>query len=150
MKTHVLILAQTFPKGHPDAGKPTRFGASVTQQVKIHTIRENYGDWENKIKEVLEGNAVLSIRVWEGTPYRSKQMEILRLNKLSGVGIQKLHSFDAENAWFIGPNGNVLPISLQELANNDGLSVNEWKGWFEHNVQLPLAIIHFTDFRYTL
>ena len=98
----------------------------------------------------MEGDAVLSIRVWEGTPYRSKQVEILRLDKLSGVGIQKLHSFDAENAWFIGPNGNVLPISLQELANNDGLSVNEWKGWFEHNVQLPLAIIHFTDFRYIL
>lgn len=148
MKTHVLILSQTFPKGHSDAGKPTRFGASLVQQVKIHTIRENYGDWEKKMKEIQDGEAVLSVRVWEGTPYRSKQMELLRLDKDSGVGIQKLHSFDKDTAYFVGSKGNVLPVPLQELANNDGLSLNEWKGWFENNAKLPLAIIHFTGFRY--
>ena len=148
MKTHILILSQTFPKGHPEVGKPTRFGASVSQCVKIHTIRENYTVWENKIKEILEGEARLSIRIWEDKPYRSRQIELLSLDKNSGVGIQKLHSFDDETAYFIGSNGNVLPVSLQELANNDGLSLNEWKGWFKNNTKFPLAIIHFTDFRY--
>ena len=52
MKTYILILSQTFPKGHPEEKKPTRFGASVIQQVKIHTIRENYGNWEKKMKEM--------------------------------------------------------------------------------------------------
>ena len=150
MKTHVLILSQTFPKGHADEGKPTRFGASVTQQVKIHTIRDNYEEWSKKISEVLTGEAILSVRVWEGKPYRSKQMEILRLDKDSGVGIQKLHSFDEDTAYFVGSKGNVLPVPLQELANNDGLSMNEWTGWFANNTKLPLAIIHFTDFRYNL
>lgn len=148
MKTHVLILTETFPKGHPDAGKPTHFGASVTQCVKIHTIRGNYEEWEKKINEVLSGEAVLSLRVWTGKPYRSRQMELLRLDADTGIGIQKLHSFDEEHAYFIGEKGNVLPMTLQELANNDGLSVNQWKGWFEDNTHLPLAIIHFTDFRY--
>ena len=150
MKTHILILSQTFPKGHSEVGKPTRFGASVSQCVKIHTIRENYTVWENKIKEVLEGEAWLSIRIWEDKPYRSRQIELLSLDKNSGVGIQKLRSFDDVAAYFIGSNGNVLPVSLQELANNDGLSLNEWKGWFKDNAKFPLAIIHFTDFRYTL
>ena len=148
MKTYVIILAQTFPKGHPDAGKPTGFGASVVQGLKIHTIRNNFDEWEKKIKEVQHGNAILSIRVWEGKPYRSKQMELLRLDADTGIGIQKLHSFDEEHAYFIGEKGNVLPMALQELANNDGLSVNQWKGWFEDNTHLPLAIIYFTDFRY--
>ena len=148
MKIHVLILSQTFPKGHHDEGKPTRFGASVTQCVKIHTIRSNYEEWRKKINEVLSGEAILSLRVWTDKPYRSKQMELLRLDASTGVGIQKLHSFDEEHADFIGEKGNVLPVSLQELDNNDGLSVNEWKGWFENNTQLPLAIIHFTSFRY--
>lgn len=143
-------MSQTFPKGHPEEKKPTRFGTSVIQQVKIHTIRENYGNWEKKMKEIQNGEAVLSVRIWEGTPYRSKQMELLHLDKDSGVGIQKLHSFDKDTAYFVGNNGNVLPVPLQELANNDGLSLNEWKGWFENNAKLPLAIIHFTKFRYSL
>ena len=150
MKTYILILSKTFPKGHPDENKPTRFGASVIQQVKIHTIRENYGNWEKKMKEVQNGEAVLSVRIWEGTPYRSKQMELLHLDKDSGVGIQKLHSSDEDTAYFVGSKGNVLPVPLQEMANNDGLSLNEWKGWFENNTKLPLAIIHFTGFRYNL
>ena len=148
MKTHILILSQTFPKGHPEVGKPTRFITSVSQGVKIHTIRENYAVWVNKIKEILEGEARLSIRIWEDKPYRSRQIELLSLDKNSGVGIQKLHSFDDETAYFIGGKGNVLPIPLQELANNDGLSVKDWRGWFKDNAHLPLAIIHFTGFRY--
>lgn len=150
MKTHILILAQTFPKGHPNEGQATRFGASLSQCVKIHTIRDNYAEWEKKIQDVLSGEARLSIRVWEGKPYRSCQIELLSLDKDSGVGIQKLHTFDEENAYFISDKGNVLPVSLQELANNDGLSVNEWKGWFKNISRFPLAIIHFTDFRYRL
>lgn len=150
MKTHVLILSQAFPKGHADADKPTRFGASVVQTVKIHTICENYEEWYKKINEVLAGEAVLSVRVWEDKPYRSKQMEILRLDKDSGVGVQKLRSFDEECAYFISEKGNVLPVDLQELANNDGLSLSQWKEWFKVNTHFPLAIIHFTDFRYCL
>lgn len=150
MKTYILILSQTFPKGHPNGGKSTRFGASLCQRVKIHTIRDNYAGWEKKIQEVLDGDARLSIRVWEGKPYRSRQIELLSLDKDSGAGIQKLHSFDDENIYFVSDNGNVFPVPLQEVSNNDGLSVNEWKGWFKDNSQCPLAIIHFTDFRYRL
>ena len=150
MKTHILILAQTFPKGHPNAGQATRFGASISQCVKIHTIRDNYASWEKKIQDVLNGEARISIRIWEGKPYRSCQIELLSLDRNSGVGIQKLHSFDDENAYFISDKGNVFPVSLQELANNDGLSVNEWKGWFKDVSRFPLAIIHFTEFRYRL
>lgn len=150
MKTHILILAQTFPKGHPNAGQTTRFGASISQCAKIHTIRDNYASWEKKIQDVLNGEARISIRIWEGKPYRSCQIELLSLDRNSGVGIQKLHSFDDENAYFISDKGNVFPVSLQELANNDGLSVNEWKGWFKDVSRFPLAIIHFTDFRYRL
>ena len=148
INTHILILSRTFPKGHPSEGKPTNFGGYIVQTVKKHTLRENYADWEQKITEVLDGKAILSVRVWEGTPYRSKQKEILRLDSDSGVGIQKLHSFDENYGYFIGRKGNVLPVSLQELANNDGLSLSDWRGWFNGTDHLPLAIIHFTPFRY--
>lgn len=150
MKTYILILARIFPKGHPDAGQVTRFITSLSQGSKIHTIRGNYADWEKKVQDVLRGDARISIRIWKGKPYRSRQVELLSLDKDSGVGVQKLRSFDDENAYFISDKGNVFPVSLQKMANNDGLSVNEWKGWFKDNSQCPLAIIHFTDFRYRL
>ena len=62
IKTHILILSRTFPKGHPSEGKPTNFGGYIVQTVKKHTLRENYADWEQKITEVLDGKAILSSR----------------------------------------------------------------------------------------
>lgn len=150
MKTHVLILAHTFPKGHPSAGNFTYFGARLIQGLKKHTLRDNFESWEKKIREVQSGKAILSIRAWEDKPYRSRQFTIMNLDASSGVGIQKLHSFDDEYGYFIGDKGNVLPVPLQELANNDGLSVADWKGWFRDAGACPLAIIHFSEFRYRL
>ena len=38
---------------------------------------------------------------------------------------------------------------LPTLAANDGLSVSDWLAWFKcYDKTKPLAIIHFTDFRY--
>ena len=40
-------------------------------------------------------------------------------------------------------------IELPLLAKNDGLSFNDWFYWFEkYDLSKPLAIIHFTKFRY--
>lgn len=146
-KIYVITLSKVFPKTHKRKGEATFFEEKFRKQ-KLHTIRANYDLWKKRFEEIEKGKAVLSVRQWTGTPYRSKQREIACLTDIDGIGIQKLRSFDKDTAYFVGNNGNVLPVPLQELANNDGLSLNEWKGWFENNAKLPLAIIHFTKFRY--
>ena len=102
MKTYVITLSKTFPKGHIRAGEPTNFahllgnGLNLTDdglqlcKHKIHTIRGNYPLWARRIAEVERGEACLSIRQWADKPYRSTQVEIARLGKDDGVGIQKL------------------------------------------------------------
>ena len=147
MKTYVITLSRYFLAKHSKAGEPTNFKEKFLKGEKVHTIRANYSLWEKRIGEVEDGKAVLSIRQWTGKPYRSKQVEIARLTAANGVGIQRLR--------FLGDNFNggyirngVYP-SDKILAKNDGLSLADWEEWFrDYDLSKPLAIIHFTKFRY--
>lgn len=166
MKTYVIMLSKVFPATHSRKGDPTYFGLKVQAAQhplifdnvvpKVHTIRENYTLWRDRIAQVQAGKAELSLRQWSGVPYRSKTVEIMRLGWYNGVGIQKLN--------FGWHNGVQMPVidgrymygvngSKAELAMHDGLSLEDWQEWFKGHEKdtvhdNPLAIIHFTHFRY--
>lgn len=157
MKTYVITLSKHFLANHKRAGEETHFkekfllGQGLTDydtpsMAKIHTIRANYPLWEKRIKEVQEGRAVLSIRQWTGNPYRSKQVEIAMLTAENGVGVQKLEFYN--NTLGLCHIGIVYQRKY-ELAHHDGLSFEDWEEWFKgYDLSKPLAIIHFTKFRY--
>ena len=157
MKTYVITLSRHFLANHKRAGEETHFkekfllGQGLTDydtpsMAKIHTIRANYPLWEKRIKEVQEGRAVLSIRQWTGKPYRSEQVEIAMLTAENGVGVQKLEFYN--NTLGLCHIGIVYQRKY-ELAHNDGLSFEDWEEWFRgYDLSKPLAIIHFTKFRY--
>ena len=155
MKTYVLTVSRFFPKTHKRAGEKTNFSQKLQLGIKnipnsvmydeecdlimdrkIHTIRANYPLWKKRISEIQNGNAILSIRYWSGKPYKSKQVEITQLDKNSGVGVQELvYGYDK--------------TLIKELAMNDGLSLEDFQEWFKkYDLSKPLAIIHFTRFRY--
>lgn len=166
MKTYVITLSQVFPTGHKRAGEPTKFRAAFQSGqtcskckkrnpamctgecfsgLKIHTIRANYPLWLKRITEVQQGKAVLSVRQWTGKPYRSPQEEIAMLTSEDGLGVQELKMIDLFRPTTI--NGN--RVELPDLAANDGLSFNDWYDWFKsYDLKQPMAIIHFTKFRY--
>jgi hypothetical protein len=149
MKTFVLVISKTFPKGHPKEGKLTGFKNKIKAGIKIHTIRENHALWEKRIEEVRAGSAVLSLRQWQGVPYRSPQKEFLRLTKDNNIGIQKITCRGrwepCRRRWEL--NGQAVPI--EELAAHDGLNAKDFTMWFKNSVPFaPLALIHFTGFRY--
>lgn len=163
MKTYVLTVSLNFPKTHKRAGEPTRFKEQLTnglaqlngEDCKIHTIRSNYTLWAKRISEIKDGKAILSIRYWSGKPYNSKQVEICQLDKDSGIGIQPLIFIDSciklpticgkdfpEPTWYKG-------LQLCDISQNDGLSIQDFKEWFNgYDLSQPMAIIHFTRFRY--
>ena len=176
MDTYVITLSQQFPAKHPRKGEPTGFvdkiqealnyvkyfgigGMQPTKRAKIHTMRTNWNLWSKRFRKIYEGKACLSLRVWSGKPYASKQVEIARLTKADGIGIQKLHLTDeidmsgeygiVESTWeLFGIHGDTK-VSYKHLAYNDGLSYEDWDAWFEkYDKSKPLAIIHFTKFRY--
>ena len=163
------MLSQAFPTGHPRAGQPTNFLTAfnnakmcvkcdkkalglctrgVAGYLKKHTIRGNYDLWASRFEKIDDGKACLSIRVWSGTPYRSKQVEIARLTREDGIGLQRLtFDFDELNSPRI--DGAALKPSAKDLAHNDGLSYEDWNGWFNgHDLSKPMAVIHLTKYRY--
>lgn len=146
IKTYVITLSKHFLSTHKRAGEPTDFKEKFLNGEKIHTIRANYPLWEKRIKEVQEGRAVLSIRQWTGKPYRSKQVEIATLTAENDVGLQRLEFTDCRLRF---PYTDSEWTSIVSLAKNDGLSLNDWVGWFGgYDLSEPMAIIHFTKFRY--
>ena len=175
MKTYVLTLSKTFPAKHPRKGEPTNFDAQVLNSVwsahnmslrymkfgiKLHTIRSNYELWSKRFEQIDEGKACLSIRYWIGKPYHSKQFEICKLTKEDGIGLQRLQFIPLKNdlgnfITSIDFRCHRMPEALNiahELASNDGLTFSDWKelifGSIKYNISKPLAIIHFTKFRY--
>lgn len=156
MKTYVITISRNFLANHKRAGEETHFkekfilGQGLTDyntpsMAKIHTIRANYPLWEKRIKEVQEGRAVLSIRQWTGKPYRSKQVEIATLTAESGIGVQ-LMEVTNDFAECIVDNHHHSYIAV---AMNDGLHPADWIDWFSsYDFSKPMAIIHFTKFRY--
>lgn len=154
MKTYVITLSQVFPATHARAGEPTGFKEKVEAAIKqlegewwkLHTIRANCELLAKRFEKIATGEACLSIRMWTGKPYRSKQVEILRLTREDGIGIERL-TFDRSP--HLLPNVDYKPVGVGNLANNDGLSLDDWKEWFKgYDLSKPLAIIHFTKFRY--
>jgi hypothetical protein len=145
-KTFVLTVSKQFPKTHNRAGQTTGFVENITRLFtpeckKIHTIRSNYELWYKRAKDINEGMAVLSIRYWSEMPYRSKQSEICRLER---IGVEKLEQPD--NFVFAPIEGKM--INWQDVAKNDGLSFDDFCEWFKSRQKEPMAVIHFTDFRY--
>lgn len=145
MKTYVITVSEFFPKNHFRTGERTHFQSSIKHHNKIHTIRANYELWRKRFKKIDKGEACLSIRVWEGKPYASKQREIFRYEKTDGIGLEKL---DASNLIFaiIEDKRN---ICWDDIAKNDGLTFMDFVNWFKtYDKTKPLAIVHFTNFRY--
>lgn len=160
MKTYVITLSKIFLSTHPRHGELTMFKEKFLDRSnpscvgKIHTMRSNFSRWERIIGEVQCGEAQLSIRQWSAKPYHSKQEIVATLTKEDGVGIQKLEFIpdaDGNTMWnrYAIDGHHVAVPSLETLANNDGLSLEDWKAWFKGaKFDKPLAIIHFTGFRY--
>ena len=132
-------------------------GECVIGYLKRHTIRANYELWRRRIEAVERGEAVINIRVWNGKPYRSKTTLIATLTAQDGVGIQRLE-FPRQNLGsavidyrlrMVADRPITTTTDIRTLAKNDGLSYTNWRAWFSgYDLSQPLAIIHFTKFRY--
>ncbi|KDR52350.1 hypothetical protein HMPREF1991_01532 [Hoylesella loescheii DSM 19665 = JCM 12249 = ATCC 15930] len=150
-KKVIVLMSRTFPLGSSRAGEETGFKASISDGRKIHTIRDNFAVWANKLDAIKKGGHVLSLRQWAGRPYNSPQVEILRTKE--GVGYQStMIRYDHKNNFIVAKVGDAF-VPINTLAKNDGLSVEDFKEWiFGKNPQesklFKGIVIHFTPFRY--
>lgn len=149
MTTYVLTISLRFPKTHSKSGQETNFWSAIQKRIKKHTIRGNYKLWEKRFKKIEKGEACLSVRQWSGVPYQSKQIELIRLDKSHRIGIEKLinpNNFAIAQIEFEPTKTKVF--NWEDIAKNDGLSFPDFCEWFKKATSEPMAIIHFSDFRY--
>jgi len=178
MITYVITVSRTFPATHPRRGEQTGFTQKITSQKKYHTIRANYSLWKKRFEKIEAGEACLSLRYWSGKPYRSKQVEFLRLTREDGIGIQKITMrreelpdrilYGAqvlEEGQHIWTGENITRTPVDMYARNDGLTPEDFIAWFAPTfekarkkyatladlstaMEMEFAVIHFTKYRY--
>ena len=169
MKTKKLIryavpVSRYFPSTHVRKGDKTEFVDSIYFGKKLHTIRNNKNNvWTKRMKKVLEGKAVIDLFYWKLPGGRwtkdNEQIVFARLDKNSGCGVQELifgydpTTFSECIDYPIILNHDKksfdLDLKTDVIAKNDGLSLEDFKSWFKgYELSEPLAIIHFTKFRY--
>lgn len=148
IKTYILTVSKVYPVTHKRKGESTNFPENILNGTKIHTIRAKYDTWKKRIDEVNEGLAVLKVVNWSGKPYNSKQEPITIFDKDSGIDVQELKFINSDfRGSFLSEKKIVLLHS--DLSKNDGLSLEDFKEWFKnYDLSEPMAIIHFTNFRY--
>ncbi len=148
-KKVILTLCKSFPVTHSKAGEATGFEEKLKEGRKIHTIRYNAKNvWDERYKGISSGKKYLSVREWTGRPYNSEQRELSRFDE---IGLQHVTmTYGADDVYpQVWVDGKQVPI--QEVAKNDGLSVEDFVEWFFGNNKgntFEGVVIHFTDFRY--
>ena len=150
--TYPITLSKKFPANHPRHGQPTAFRTKFEERAKIHTIRANFPLWKDRFARIFVGDAVLSIRQWSGKPYHSKQELVADLGIKDAIGIEELVFVDGDinKPHIVKYHDQLVPVTIYDLATNDGLSVEDWLDWFKgYDLTKPLAVLHFTSFRYT-
>lgn len=122
---------------------------------KIHTCRASLKSWIEIIDKVKSGEFILELYYWSDRPYHKDENGIgmvvfATIDKDCGCGVQELlfeecnilAPIASEGHWYKG-------LTLEELAQNDGLNPDDFKAWFKgYDLIKPMAIIHFTKFRY--
>ncbi len=184
---HYKIMVSTvFPAGHPRKGQRTYFMPRIKEALgikarccpsefnqqfisyfelpeekkfpKVHTIRNNYPLWVERMKKVHAGKAVIDLCYWKLPGGRfttgNEAIPFATLDKDSGCGVQPLEFLDENFDFpFIYCFENTKPRffkGLQKpLAHHDGLSLEDFKAWFKgYDLSKSMAIIQFTKFRY--
>lgn len=146
-----LSISRYFPAYHPKKGDDTYFVEQIQRGAKIHTIRANVALWEKRMKKVKEGKAVIELYYWTGKPYHSPQQVFEILDKESGCGTQRVDLsclIDLHLCLIVNEN-SARRVGELSICLNDGLRLLYFEEWFKkYNLSEPLAIIHFTKFRY--
>lgn len=142
-KVYVLMISEFFPAYHPKAGQPTNFEDKIRSGEKCHTIRRNYTIWKKREQLINDGKAIISIRKWADVAYRSKHVELFRIQK---TNVQKV-SFINKSIWVIDEKERP-DITTYAVSNLDGLDELDFKYWFNECPENLECIIHFGDFKY--
>ena len=152
----VIIFSRQFLKGHPREGDQTYFIQKFWTSIKVPLPVSIHADQlEDEVRLLMNGEFfpkhhtlragnrwkpgnIFSPRIWGGKPYRSKQIILaddVEIKKVWNVRIYKsitpselpVVAIDNGVGFYIVQPHRIV----KEIAKNDGLSIEDFKAWFE-------------------
>jgi len=153
----VITFSRNFPAKHPRKGQPTYFVEKIWEYIAVEGI-EMEDEYYRKLPEcdlavsqlktdtiwpkyhtIRRGNRWkvgdwFSPRVWSGKPYTSKQIQFA-----PPIQIKKIWNFEMDLNGVYSINGKywMEDHEVEELARNDGLSVEDMMYWLMPNFDKP-------------
>lgn len=165
-----IPVSPRFLSNHPRRGQQTLFiqkiqlglnilvelqgDAVIDLDPKIHTIRKNFKLWHRRMHKVSIGKAVIDLCYWKLPGGRftpcNELITFATLDKDSECGVQKIiFKKDLICTSIETSYAKNLIVPVDTITNNDGLSPKDFRAWFKgYDLSEPMAIIHFTKFRY--
>ena len=141
-----LRFSMFFPKGHPRAGQATNFIDKIRSGEKIHTVR-NSKYWTSDKVGIKLGQIVITPTYWSGTPYRSKS-EVAELSE--PLTVKKVLPFEKEGTKIKVSNRVINSKTLKAIAENDGLTVNDFLAFFPKDYEGVIICWKDVDYVKTL
>jgi len=162
----VITFSRYFPSYHLRKGEPTLFIEKIWESIYLDNVGsvefENlsndefdllpHGKYTPKHHTIRAGKRFkegewFSPRFWSGIPYRSKQTTFappLQIKKIWNIDIYKEGDVRVkrENQSFMT---NVLNPGFQQIAKNDGLTVEDMAGWFKIPTRFTGQIICWNE-----
>jgi len=145
----VITFSRVFPAYHSRKGEPTYFVEAFYKSLFVAKVipKELHGSFNHQKfingfkkhhtiragKRFKKGD-FFSPRVWSGKPYHSKQVILA-----SDIEIKQVWNIEIDKDGLIRINDSNQVLSLgfeSVLAENDGLSYNDFKDWFS---KLPFS-----------
>lgn len=151
MKTHVLLVPRVFPEGHKRAGEETGFAEMIQNGKKIHILMDRFETWRERIRQVKEGSAFLSIRYRTGNSEKSRQVEIKQMKAIDILYLEVRRLEWRTDCVLVASH---LPhlmyrVPYRDIARNEGMTEEDFRDWYKDaDPKEPLALIHLTPFRY--
>lgn len=138
-----IMFSRMFPAYHPRKGEKTNFvnkiwkgfflmGCNGELMYEWGLIPENVNPLCPKYHTIraghrFEAGEYFAPKVWTGLPYKSKPYQFA-----PPVKIEKVWNFTIINRLgFIGDQKRRLINSAEDIAQNDGLSLEDWLAWFK-------------------
>lgn len=162
----VITFSRTFPKGHTKAGQPTYFVEKICNSLLMALLPIYTDDTPKEFLQSLSKKYFLpkhhtirsgkrwrkgdkfSPRVWSDKPYASKQIVIapdIEIKRVVDIKIKESGVILMDGNWFADIRFfDNNPTPLIELANNDGLTVDEMLSWF-NNLPFSGQILIWND-----
>ena len=164
----VITFSRVYPSHHPKKGEPTFFMEKIWSSIGMndHEIISQFiwpSDWldqkfEPKHHTIRAGHRwkvgdKFSPRVWSGKPFQSKQITIAPDIEISKVWDFKINVDDdyvliTIDDWPLFEENMTFQThfdALEELAKNDGLTVDDFKIWFKYPSNFDGQIICWND-----